>query len=230
MRNLLIVATLILSFQASMFGQFGIKAGYHFNKAADWELIPSAGETTQPFIGDGSGLGIDYWFRLKNKRIEFLPEINFAYFNTFETSSPDILNQAVSFYFNTNIYFLDLANDCNCPTFSKQNDLVKKGLFVQLSPGFSTFFHQIKTEEVSASFNHSAFNIGGAIGLDIGISNLITISPIAGFRYFLPAKLNDFKDVQLQIINDFFLTKEESDLQQFFVALRFGVRLDKDKY
>ena len=65
----------------------------------------------------GLALAFDYWFRLKQKRLEFLPTLYY----TNHYSAYKIKN--IGFQFRTTIYPFDFAGDCNCPTFSKENEL-----------------------------------------------------------------------------------------------------------
>ena len=183
-------------------------------------------------LGNGFGIGLDYWFRLKSQRIEFLPEINYAQFNQYQLNGSDLdrSNQAFSFFFNVNIYPLDLVSDCNCPTFSKQNDLVKKGFFVQVSPGFSYFLHDFTSDERKVEISSSAFSLGTALGLDVGVSNVLTITPVAGFRYFFNAELEDISNPQLPLIDNLFLKDTKTNISQIYAGLRLGWRFDRRNY
>ncbi len=222
---------LILVLPAS--AQVGITTTYRLNDAADWLLQPISGSASQTeLLGNGVSLGVDYWFRLKNTRIEFLPEINYASFNQFQLngSSIDRSNEMYSFFFNTNIYLLDLVNDCNCPTFSKQNDLVKKGFFVQISPGFSYGVHDLSSEERVVELNSSAFSVGLGLGLDVGVSNILTITPLAGFRYFFAANLEGVDGTEQPLIENLQLNDPTSSITQFYIGARLGLRFDKKNY
>lgn len=110
-------------------------------------------------------LGIFYWTRLKERRIEFLPELNF----TRKLSGLDF--NALQVYVNTRIYPLDFLNDCHCPTFSKQNDVFKKGFFVMISPGAGMY--AFDEDDWKAIFSGKV-----GVGLDLGVSETVTISPI----------------------------------------------------
>jgi len=161
-------------------GQVGVNARYNATQAPDWDL--SGGTQITELPGSGLSYGIDYWFRLKDKRIEFTPELN--YFSaTVEPSGSVLLTTTLySFFFNTNIYLLDLLNDCDCPTFSKQSGILQRGFFVQISPGLSLpqFEHDLsRINSTERNTGDLAFSVGAGLGFDIGIADLITVTPMA---------------------------------------------------
>ena len=210
--------------------QFGINAGYRTNGANNWEKYYA----NQDFLKSGFKVGIDYWFRLKATRIEFTPELAYTNFKS-EVIQPwdDIINvksQIYSLYLNTNIYFLDLENDCNCPTWSKSNDFFKKGIFFQITPGLNYFQNFVEnplleTEKV----NDFVFSIGAGLGLDIGISNMVTVTPLVNYHYYFGATWDGLAD-QLGVDVENQEASETTNLQQIFLGLRLGVRLDQQNY
>ena len=154
--------------------QFGLRLKYISNEA-------------DPFISNiddehSLELGLDYWFRLKNQRIEFLPEISYERSEGESAISEDnpIRLKSWNFLFNTNIYFLDLNNDCDCPTFSKQGNAFTKGFHLILSPGIR--YYSLNDESVSAGRNFGLIASGG-LGFDIGVNDLITITPHVLYRF-----------------------------------------------
>ena len=73
--------------------QFGLNARYIKPNFSDVE--------NENIVKFGIGGGIDYWFRLKTKRIEFMPEIGYE---NFETNIPGL--KMNSFYFMFRKVFL----------------------------------------------------------------------------------------------------------------------------
>ncbi len=214
--------------------QFGINAGFRSNGENKWEkYFPN-----QDFLKSGYKVGIDYWFRLKNKRVEFTPELAFSQF-TSENIYSEILppldvvsvkSQIYSLYLNTNIYFLDLANDCNCPTWSKQSDFFKKGIFIQLSPGFNYFQYSLKNYQGHIEkANDFVFSLGVGLGLDIGISNMITFTPMVAYHQYFNATWDGLSKSSITGI-EIKDASESTNLGQFHVGLRIGVRLDQQNY
>lgn len=218
------------------FAQFGITGRYHFNKAPDWVPIGET-DSSNPyqFLGDGWSVGIDYWVRLKNYRVEFLPELNVAQFKSEPNAKipgvESFSNQFYSFFLNTNFYLFDFLGDCNCPTFSKQGQLLKKGFFVQLSPGISYLQNKVSINQEAAIFFDKSYassdwavNIGAGVGLDIGLSDFVTITPIIGLRYFPVAKWDKLHTYSGILEEQTHI--EESSIWQLSAGARLGFRLD----
>lgn len=164
--------------------QFGIGGRYSSISDGYWQEVFNDGYSDQ--LGSIYGM---YWFRLKKKRVEFLPEI--GYYHSFNTSSlqPGLTPDLQAFYlqFNTDIYFFDFGSDCNCPTFSKQGDLLQRGFFVEVSPGIE--FRKLGMDYLDGNvlsrriFKTTVPKIYGGLGFDIGASDLITVTPYAGVTY-----------------------------------------------
>ena len=234
MKNLLFLLLMIFSSIGALHAQFGIQASYRFNQADNWKLSDGVSDPSFDIdlLGDGWSIEVDYWFRLKNKRIEFLPALNYGSYNSFDVDVQnfDISNTVFSFFLNTNFYLFDLGSDCNCPTFNKQDDLLKKGFFLQVSPGFSRFSNEIKDAQGSNTVTANAFSIGGAIGLDIGLSEIVTLTPLVGVRYFPNVQLEGFTTTNSQIDEFISLIDEETAITQTFIGARLGFRLDKRNY
>lgn len=233
MKNLLfLLFALILPTQ--LHAQFGINAAYRFNNAPDLKIIKSFDGTNDEFevLSNGFSIGMDYWFRLKNYRIEFLPELNYGQYNrNLQTDDETIAlkSGAASFFLNTNIYFLDLLGDCNCPTFSKQGPTINKGIFLQLSPGLTYWNQSYTSQSGDNEASNITFSIAAGLGVDIGITDLITLTPFGGLRYYPEIEWTD-----LSVITDeYFLLEvkaEKSSLMQAYTGIRIGIRLDHENY
>ncbi len=233
MKKVLLTCLLISTF-FSIQAQVGINSAYRFNNAPDLKIIRSFDGSVQEYdvLSDGLSFGIDVWFRLKNYRIEFLPELNYGQYNlTVETDDEFIeLRTGIgSLFLNTHIYFLDFVGDCNCPTFSKQGPTISKGLFLQISPGISYTSNTAEAESGNNSTNSMAVSIAGGLGIDIGITEMLTITPFGGIRYFPRVEWNSLS----QITEDYFLLEikdEKSSLMQPYAGIRLGFRFDKENY
>lgn len=225
----LIIFTFFIFATNAVSAQFGLHAGVRLNADNNWkQYFPNS-----EFLENGYSVGIDYWFRLKNRRVEFTPELAFTNFQQeIITSLDDAVmakSRVYSLLLNTNIYFLDLDNDCNCPTWSKSNDLIKSGLFLQLTPGVNYFQNSLEYSSESSSVSNYVFSLGAGLGLDIGLSNLVTITPKVGFHYLFNASWNDLSllsETPVPIDK----AGETTDLKQFYAGLRIGIRLDKRNY
>ncbi len=228
---------LVFLFHAAAFTQVGINASYRTNDAPDWQYTGSS-QIAQELLPESTiAIGLDYWIPLKTYRIDFVPEINFQRMgNDILVGRADgpmqaeLSNTWISFFLNTNIYFLDLEGDCDCPTFSKSGGPIQKGLFLQLSPGFSYMKNKMELADgLIADSDDTAFSAAVALGLDIGLSSQLTITPMAGMRYYFSAGWESlsslaFPDDAPDIRG---ITSESSDVRQFYAGLKLGLRLDQ---
>ncbi|MEL6867411.1 MAG: hypothetical protein AAFP19_23500 [Bacteroidota bacterium] len=223
----LITITLLFFLINSLSAQLGANAGIKRMNAPEWEAI-FEGES---FLDQGFKVGVDYWFRLKNRRIEFTPELSYSRFASTidhftEGNAQDFSSTQLGFHFNTNIYILDLGEDCDCPTFDKDGTILDKGLFVQVSPGLSLFQNRYEgLEEVKS--NDTVFSLGIGLGLDIGLTNFVTLTPLISFHRFFNAEWEDLILLATdgrEISGD---AGETTSPNQFFAGLKLGFRFDQ---
>lgn len=195
MRKLFLCLIIGLSGAGGAFAQFGFSGYYtQTDYASDYDPSYLNREWNDTRPTDGFRVAVDYWFRLKQPRIEFLPTISFTRGRTFELSDNanplgQLNYQHWSFFLNTNIYLFDLAGDCGCPTFSKGGPALQKGLFLQVGPGVTLERSTTTVSDptgplVAGTQTSTHWGIQGALGLDIGISELLTVTPILGLRYY----------------------------------------------
>lgn len=155
------------------YAQIGINASY---------IKPTFNNTeNENIIKFGVRGGIDYWFRLKTKRIEFMPEIGYE---NFETNIPGLKMNSFYFMFKTNFYLLNFNEDCNCPTFSKDGNTISKGFYVSIAPEIKSFSSDFIEKENTI--------VGGVVlgaGIDIGVTELLTITPNVGYE--ITSNIND---------------------------------------
>lgn len=226
-----IYLALFFLFSISLQAQFGLSGHYLNGQAEKWEYTPlSTNEESIDLPGTGWQAGLDYWFRLPNARIEFLPTL--AYSTQEQTiagefNSLDTRANAFHFFFNTNIYFLDLEGDCDCPTFSKQGPGLQKGIFLQLSPGYSFFDFSINNDAIGEEYTakDDGFNIGVALGLDLGIADVLTITPMIGARYYPSLTWSTLGDEAGLGFPE--KVASESSLLQYHAGIRLGFRFDQ---
>ncbi|HQU58294.1 MAG TPA: hypothetical protein PLU64_03840 [Saprospiraceae bacterium] len=220
-----------LFLSGAAFAQIGINATYRSNTAPDWQFVDDISKSETPILKDGYAIGLDYRIPLKGVRIDFLPELNYGHYRTNDFGpgrEGKIKNDWISFFLNTNIYFLDLEGDCDCPTFSKSGGLVQKGFFFQISPGLTYLMQHIAIrDEVgidrwTQGADGTGWSLGAALGLDVGLSDLITLTPIAGFRYYFDTPWRTGR----HSFGDWngYLKNRTSDIRQAYAGLRLGVR------
>ena len=209
---------LALFFCIPIWGQFGVRVKFNNNNFSDF----NNNQLTQDRSAFSGSLeiGLDYWLRMKNYRIEFLPEISY------ERNTEDIITgnkvtfSAISFFLNTNIYFMDFQGDCDCPTFSKEGGFVAKGLHLILSPGISKY--SFKVNNFTEGEGNLNWNAGIGLGMDIGVNDLITATPFVLYRYRSGLKWDSLEE---------FVNNGDTDTSanQFQFGLRIGFRPDYQK-
>ncbi len=175
-------SALLLFIGLSVQAQLGVQATANFNSSSA-VFVAGLGEADIVEFDTGAEFAVNYWFRLPKQRVEFLPTLYYAQ-SSDDWSNPDnnIYLKEFGAQFKTNIYPFDFLGDCDCPTFGKQGPQLQKGLFLQLAGGYSFYRSDQDFEVATQVIEGSGFTFGGGIGLDIGISNLVTITPIASVR------------------------------------------------
>lgn len=166
MRAKLLILLCFLTFSIGK-AQIGIQGHYY--------SMSSQGEQSQVFNSFTGG--VDYWFRMDRVRLEFRPFLGFESLQSRET---DIGMQSLSFEFQTLFYPMDWFNDCQCPTFGKSNDFVKKGFFFTVAPYVGRLLNDPENWEQSSDW---AWGLKAGAGLDIGLSDYVTITPFARMMY-----------------------------------------------
>ncbi|MEM8584084.1 MAG: hypothetical protein AAGF87_07445 [Bacteroidota bacterium] len=222
----------LLALSFALFGllaqaQFGVTAAY----AIPQVRFDSDSRTTESVWQGNLEYSVNYWFRLSQKRIEFLPSLSYAsfdyntdYVGNVPSGDFNLLN--LGFQLHTRIYPFDFDTDCDCPTFGKQGPALDKGLFIQLSPGVS-YFRDSKLNLDDGGgplvFRESGVlpTLGLALGLDFGVSNLVTISPIAGARY----AFGDLPEADAAVY-----APRNGDFWTISAGIQLGVRLDEKRY
>ncbi len=198
--------------------QAGVQASWNSLQAPTWSDLLQERYATDPLPATGWHLGLDYWFRLKNRRLEFTPELGFSRL-AFQAEEGAFSLQALGFQLHTNLYFLDFDNDCSCPTFSKQGSFLEKGLFLQLSPGWMRWQLKAPTETGETTESSGAFVLGVGVGLDVGVHDLLTLTPFLRWN-FVPALSWNALAPQPQPEP----ASTESTLQMLQLGLRLGLR------
>lgn len=214
------------------FAQIGITAGYTSLEAPEWEFqFQQEFGTENQLLANGNRVGINYWLRLKKIRLEFFPSIEYANYgsqigNSASTNEINYDARFIGGFFHTRVYLFDFINDCNCPTFSKQNETFKKGFFLQLSPGYEFFTTEIRTRTGDTrsenSSSDSRLSLGAAIGLDIGISDFLTLTPMVRASY-----LSDVDGDHL--MSDEVIGDDFSNIYQFFAGINVGLRFERSR-
>ena len=182
-----IITCLIFFFIALNLGYCQIGYQLDFNrhsmnqKTAPTGLIPKA-----DLKAYGAMFGSQYWFRLKNYRLEFLPGAHVGAFanNNEEYKNYKIRDILFQMDMPVLMYPLKFKEDCNCPTFKKNGNLMEKGFHLIGQAGFSLNFRNINHDSVSISKTTFTPLLGGGCGLDIGINKTLTLTPFVLYTLY----------------------------------------------
>ena len=228
-RDYILYFLFFCAFANGIQGQVGVNLFYNNHlSASDWDAVKTTENET--FLSNSYGASLDYWFRLKNYRVEFLPEIGVRFGSHVGSGFDDIdiefNTQNYYFLANTNIYIFDLEGDCNCPTFGKEGGLFKKGFYVQVGPGVTLFSVDPSLDEYELTKSLAFFyNLG--IGLDIGLAKYLTVTPWLRFQQTLS---QNFQDIYYNATGDAFNTDDiSSNVNDLQFGLRIGYRFDYKK-
>ena len=131
---------------------------------------------------------------------------------------------------------MDFEGDCDCPTFSNQSTLIKKGFYFELSPGvgyYTTHYDSSlptvsnpEGETSTATVDAFSYKIGVAVGLDIGLSNLLTINPYAMYNYHFGREY----DIPVGKLSTLIESNSGNIMSQLELGLRFAIRFDAKNY
>lgn len=215
----LLLSIILIGTVSSLQAQIGIRAQYHDVNALSWERLANSnpsGSETASLNTMGYSVGLDYWFRLTNVRIEFFPEIGYSQLSTYSIADTDYDWTQYFARVHAHFYVLDFEEDCDCPTFSNQSPWFKKGFFLSASGGggystFDVFYPEIETHTEISYFA----SIGA--GIDIGLSDLLTLTPHVQWAHWITPKWNG-------ISNDTDLLAEKAPISAVTFGLRVGFR------
>lgn len=179
---LIITLCFLTVWSGDLAAQFGVSFRQHHWKADNWEAIIAENDSAH-LAQKHIRFGAHYWFRLKNQRIEFLPEIAYLLPIDRRISALEGQMEGLSAQILIDIYIFDLKGDCNCPTFSKQGDAFQKGFFLEIAPGlqWSNLKLLTRNDDQSSGIRMKtrdvSFRLAAGAGLDLGLSDLFTVTP-----------------------------------------------------
>ncbi len=237
MKNLLLSLS-ICFFSWSLSAQIGLSGNFSTIGTSGWEDVKE-GENVLAY-NSGFTYALDYWFRLKDFRVEFLPELSYGRFDNLpngNTLVPLTLNSDLDIYafsFNTHIYIFDLEGDCDCPTWGKEGGVFKKGFYLMAGPGISrtvqndlvaptqVFTTEIFPSEVSTNATRLTASVG--VGLDIGITKSITLTPFGRFKWHSSATWDGIASLAVRNLNEDDYPDFDSSITQLQAGLRLSYR------
>jgi hypothetical protein len=241
MKKIVTLLLLLTFLTGTSFSQYGISVGYKTMNASNWENLfnnynINNGSNLSP-LREGTAFGIDRWFRLKNYRVEFTPQLMYSrYARQWTDIQQGDFAMNANFYslvFNTSFYALDLEGDCNCPTFSKDGNFFSKGFFFQVSPELFYLHNRFQAPSLDERGHEIGFGVGIGAGLDIGLSDFLTLTPFARYSYYPNV---EWKDLNVLLSGSEppspdSAEKNKTDMLQFYFGVRVGFRFDElNKY
>lgn len=214
----IIQLSLLIIFSLTLSAQMGIELGYQ-QPLTDPPLSNSIGEHTT-YDNWGYRVGFDYWYRLKKKRIEFSPGVAYSYSSYQPSTSLAFPMEHHSFLIEPEVqfYLIDLLEDCNCPTFTKNADMFKKGFFLDLQPAIAYRITKVDDPSIPSEERKTKYiglRIGAGPGFDFGISRFLTITPIIRAVYEIP--------LRWRWMGDGYASYNGFSVE---FAVRFGMRFD----
>ncbi|HHM21139.1 MAG TPA: hypothetical protein ENJ20_03855 [Bacteroidetes bacterium] len=219
MKNLFLF-TVCYFLSVSLCAQTGIRFSYSNFTATEWTDLINEATGKRYASPTGYYIGVDYWLRLKQKRIEFFPEAGYGLVKA-DLDQTGLEIRSFGFHLNTNVYPFDFAGDCDCPTWSKEGGILKKGFFFQLSPGVVRSDIKVNDPIVVQNGNATYFHLGFGAGLDIGLSDFLTITPLV--KYYISPPV----EYSLTVPGPIFFGTTQSNIKQFMAGIRVGLRFDE---
>lgn len=234
MRILFFAAALLLTVISFGQAQWGLMVNYSVNQAENWQLgdNPDGSFQQRSILGRGFSASLDYRIRIPRTRVELLPALGVGnasrtftqYPNAFSAEPLEFSVRYLGFNLPAHIYFLDLDGDCDCPTFSRQGPSLKKGLFLMVSAGINYLDLSLSNYAENIDQRSWAGNFGLGLGVDLGLSKRLTLSPL--FRAVYSPSVHWEKlvaaDSSMAIQPDFTTT---SPLLQLQPGIRLGFHL-----
>lgn len=190
--------------------QFAVNYRYHFNNYDTWNSL----FTEDKAFPSDHEIGLSYYYKFPNHRVELHPEVSFGmpqssnlFVKGWEGS--DISQSFITVGLPIHVYLFDLEDDCDCPTFSKTGPSFIKNISAFIAPRLRYNLRKINNTKT----NKAVFSLGLGLAYDIGVSDLITITPTLGAYY----NFND--EVKLHDLNESLLPKDS------FTSLALGIRV-----
>jgi len=222
----------LLPFLAQSHAQVGVTGAYFQQQIPEWETAVFGDRSNEDLLKTGYSFGVDYWLKpLENYRVELYPELLVNKTTTTNIDKLPLVSfdlASVGFNLNTNIYVLNIESDCDCPTFSKQESFFEKGFFIQVSPGVhyfkGTYEYPDDNAVQTSNLKDVVPKLGIGLGVDIGISDFITITPIVKYNRYFNVEWDGLLGVLKEPTSSIVLGSDKSNINQFYAGLHIGVR------
>lgn len=214
---------LFLSHSAT--AQIGVSLAYRNIDVPHWSFLLGENET---IFKNGHSFSVDYWLKLKNLRIDLLPEIGFSKFSN-EISPIGLypkrtfIAQFFNLQVNANIYPLDFFKNYTTKENPTPTENVARSVFLQVAPGASMVYlsYRAAFEEMLLPPRRTAYFIGLGAGFDITYKNLITLTPMLRYQHYPSLRWIGLSEIRDENTTDFF--REDTFINQLAFSIRMGI-------
>ena len=253
----LLCLALLLIAEAGSQVQFGLRIGSQYMQAEEWKNVLARNYELpgiQPFQ-PGYNLGLDLRFPLRKRSIELSPELSFSgYVARIPLNDEDFVGPPVTdiykikfytFQLHGDFYLLDFRRSESGTTYSRPGHWFKKGLFIRGSLGFNWII-QSNLNDLFGGTDNFFFdpnskvlvnpNWGIGIGLDYGVNDFLTITPLVQGTFFGQVRWKGFAvptDPNFQTQSSFWPWYPsdprvyKSVVSHYFLGIRLGLRFDQ---
>jgi len=174
-------------------------------------------------FGSGYGVGIDYAIRIPKKRIEFYPELSITNNKeNFDKWDFTLSHSLIALAVNSHFYPLDFGNSCKCTSLLKNGNVFKKGFFFSIMTGLHHNTHSVDSGSKSSDLKPA---LGFGIGLDLGISKRLLLSPFLQYAWHRNTVLEDFRYPNNLDNSGPFIIHYHYPAPSAFKQLKAGVRI-----
>lgn len=207
MKKNIFISVFIISFFLSnaLNSQIGIELMVNSNTYTSWnDVIYEYSAKESKFFKYSFGGGVNYWFRLKDYRLEFTPGVYYLYssFKFPESACKfEYISHTAGVEFDVNLYPFDFISrnfERDCPTFSDKGQWFRRNFFFQVSPGFYGSSRKVNNSPDIIETQHLAGKVDFGVGLDFKVFRYLTIAPIIKYGFFINEKWDGFSEFHAQ--------------------------------
>lgn len=200
------ILSLIILFYAPLSAQIGVNLNYHQSNYSGWnEVLEDSGIEFPELFRHSYFLGLDYGFGMRQYRVDFYPQLFYKRSVSEYTSAKyqqpgyyqfDLIQYG--FQLGVHVYPLDLLSKrgMQCPSFRRGGDVFSKGWFFSFTPGliystkelYGSVVNGQTLEEFTDLENKLIFGFGLGTGIDIGISEYFSLTPMINYTFLLGEK------------------------------------------
>ena len=226
MKKCLILIALYVSLSTGLNAQLGLKIAPTHSLASEWQVLVENYITKRhtDFLKYGITATLDYTFQLKASEWQFSPAVH-AMHSQFDYREHEFNVTTVGIQGNFN--FIPFKE-------GQRREIPKAIFYLQISPGIDFvnmkyFQFDLESGSIINRLSDKKIAVNGGVNLliDIKLTDLLTITPLAGIRYFPNLEWEGFSTT---ISNgDFQNEYDHVDWQLFSYGIRIGLNLAEIK-